>query len=928
MAAQEGTSGVEGTSGRAVVVRAGESDSTGFLLAPRLVLTGYLPRAGTIRLTLPGHAENVPAEAVWSQADEGHDAALLRAERPLLSDEEFAARGPLILAPVRSAAASDMRVEHYGGEPGGEPRLFGDACEFVPHSPGADHLSLRVRRWLGLAGIIGAPVLMGAALVALVGRHRSAQGHIVTAAATLLRDAGFVRQLAEHGVPVTDPALRTAFEQRWRDGVVARYGDLTVNGSAGGAHAVPLDAVWLPPEVLGRRRAAVEGIEQVLATRHRVLLWGPAGSGKTAVVQRLAVAAARRQGPFADSVPFVLPLRALMRSGRPLPPPEDFPRAAEFGEAPAGWASEVFAAGRALVLVDGVDEAPPRQRDRVGAWLQDLLAAFRGNRWLVTSRPDPALSSWAGRYGVFAERSLGPLSAAAMGDLVRRWHRAAGADEDTAEALLATLRLRGDLTRLATNPLMCTLLCALHLERGRLLRGRAALLDAVLGLLRRRDTERGLTENSAPAYEAQTEVLQRLAYWLVRNGSSEMPWESAVRSVETAQSRWSGMPPAEEFLRLLIVRSGVVHRTASGNVAFLDRAFLDHFAGRAAVLENDLPMLVARVEEEAPWEDVFRSAVAFARPRERSLLLAGLVERGGRAGDTARGVRLRLLALSCLAEAPELDPEVRTDILRHSAGLVPPANEEGVALLAAAGPLVLELLPAPEDVDGPTALLIRDLAARIGGPAGAALAERFAERARRASAGSGPWLPDRPLPPGWLPDRPAADPASAAPPDQPFAPDPEVLVLSAGQPWTGLGAAARVHTVVSFGDRARFGALAGLPDLRSLALIGNGVAQEALRRLPGLPRLRSLVLDRCRLTDLSVLAATGVMFLELRPTPPLNVLSGLAGADWLRVLYLPDAKNPFEVPDARAALPTVLVLHRPGGLVDETHPQEPAEVRP
>ncbi|MDT0442248.1 NACHT domain-containing protein [Streptomyces johnsoniae] len=927
MAAQEGTSGAEGASGRAVVVRAGESDSTGFLLAPRLVLTGYLPRAGTIRLTLPGHAEDVPAEAVWSQADEGHDAALLRAERPLLSAEEFAARGPLILAPVRSAAARDMRVEHYGGEPGGEPRLFGDACEFVLHSPGADHLSLRVRRWLDLAGIIGAPVLMGAALVALVGRHRSAQGHIVTAAATLLRDAGFVRQLAEHGVPVTDPALRTAFEQRWRDSVVARYGDLTVNGAAGGTHAVPLDAVWLPPEVLGRRRgAAVEGIEQVLAARHRVLLWGPAGSGKTAVVQRLAVAAAQRRGPFADSVPFVLPLRALMRSGRPLPPPEDFPRAAGFGEAPAGWASEVFAAGRALVLVDGVDEAPPRQRDRVGAWLQDLLAAFRGNRWLITSRPDPALSSWADRYGGFTERSLGPLSAAAMGDLVRRWHRAAGDDEDTAEELLATLRLRGDLTRLATNPLMCTLLCALHLERGRLLRGRAALLDALLGVLRHRDTERGLTEDSAPAHEAQTEVLQRLAYWLVRNGSSEMPWESAVRSVETAQSPWPGMPPAEEFLRLLVVRSGVVHQTASGNVAFLDRAFLDHFAGRAAVLENDLPMLVARAEAEASWEDVFRSAVAFARPRERSLLLAGLVERGGRAGDPARGVRLRLLALSCLAEAPELDPEVRTDILRHAAGLVPPANEEGVALLAAAGPLVLELLPAPEDVDGPTARLIRDLATRIGGPAGAALAQRFAERMALSAAGSGPWLPDRPLPSGWVPDRPAADLARAAPPDGPFASDPGVLMLSAGQPWTS--AAVPVHTVVSFGDRARFGALAGLPELRSLALIGNGVAQEALRQLPGLPRLRSLVLHGCSLTDLSVVAATGVMFLELWPTPPPNVLSGLAGAGWLRVLYLPDAAGRSDADAAQAALPTVLVLHRPGGLVDETYLQEPAEVRP
>ncbi|MEK8172006.1 NACHT domain-containing protein [Streptomyces sp. M19] len=60
------------------------------------------------------------------------------------------------------------------------------------------------------------------------------------------------------------------------------------------------------------------------------------------------------------------------------------------GAQPAGWADRVLAAGRGLLLVDGLDEIPERDRDRVRDWLTDLLIAYPGNLWLVTSRPPPS----------------------------------------------------------------------------------------------------------------------------------------------------------------------------------------------------------------------------------------------------------------------------------------------------------------------------------------------------------------------------------------------------------------------------------------------------------------------------------------------------------------------------------------------------------
>lgn len=135
-------------------------------------------------------------------------------------------------------------------------------------------------------------------------------------------------------------------------------------------------------------------IEQALGETDRLLLRGPAGSGKSTLVQWLALNAAGRtfDSELADwnrCVPFVLRLRAFT-SHEALPTPDDFLRAAGApmdGSAPAGWADSLLTSGRALVLVDGVDEVPMQLRNRTERWLKDLVAAYPRARYVVTTRP-------------------------------------------------------------------------------------------------------------------------------------------------------------------------------------------------------------------------------------------------------------------------------------------------------------------------------------------------------------------------------------------------------------------------------------------------------------------------------------------------------------------------------------------------------------
>ncbi|MFH8370712.1 NACHT domain-containing protein [Streptomyces sp. NPDC018031] len=481
-------------------------------------------------------------------------------------------------------------------------------------------------------------------------------------------------------------------------------------------------------------------IEHALAATSRLLLRGPAGSGKSTLVQWLATNAARRSfGPeLADwniCVPFVLRLRALTER-ETLPLPVEFLSSMGnplSGAAPAGWVEGLMSSGRALVLVDGVDEVPQRLRRRTEEWLRQLVTAFPDARYVVTTRPSAVPENWLTPHG-FRAHALLPMSREDVRSFITHWHDAAR--EETGEpleayqdAMLQAVTARRELSRLTTNPLMCALLCALNRDRRmQLPRARKDLYDAALEmLLIRRDTEREIcaVEGVELTRDEQTLLLQELAYWLIRNGQLEADRADAVERIQGAlaampQVRAQG--DAEQVFRHLLIRSGLLREPAPGAVVFVHRTFQDYLAAKAAVEAGDFGLLAERAHDDQ-WEDVVRMAVGHARPDERARLLRRILKRADRVKKWRN--RLNLLAAACLEHAPQLDPGVREEVERRTNGLVPPRDFPEAEELSAAGELVLDLLPPPEGLDEWTAAAVVHTAARIGGPAAQALIARF-----------------------------------------------------------------------------------------------------------------------------------------------------------------------------------------------------------
>ena len=547
----------------------------------------------------------------------------------------------------------------------------------------------------------------------------------------------------------------TEFEEEYARYVVESHGRLTIYGvdlREPDGQDWPLETAYLSlearpyregtdqlPVVTGEPGAdrdpeadrAAGPAEAVFARHERVLLHGVAGTGKTTLVQWLALATAQQERvpggltQLFGRVPFVLPLRTLARKNAELPMPEDFLRwigCPLVGTEPDGWAARVLQHGRGVLLIDGADEIPKEDRTRTRAWLKKLLAVFPGNLWLLTSRPSALERGWLAREG-FQEFALAAMRPADMKQFIRRWHAAAGASEELGETLTLSLRSSPELSRLATNPLMCGLICALHRERrGFLPQGRAALYEAALSmLLERRDLEREVYGRGRPVLDQKsaTEPLQRLAYWLIRNERTQLDRPDAVdvvRRLQPSVPRLAEVGTAEEALQHLLERSGLLREPATGAVNFIHRTFQDFLGARAVLEERDMGMLVNNAHLDQ-WEDVVQMAVAQARHQERADLLTRLRERGDREQDAAVQARLRLLALASLEQATRLEPAVREAIEDRAARLLPPRSLREARALAQTGPLLLGLLPGAKDLEGDEELATVHAICQIGGDA-------------------------------------------------------------------------------------------------------------------------------------------------------------------------------------------------------------------
>jgi hypothetical protein len=495
--------------------------------------------------------------------------------------------------------------------------------------------------------------------------------------------------------------------------------------------------------------------EAALAASPRTLLRGDAGSGKTTLLQWLAVTAARGgfSGPLAEwngSVPFLVRLRSY--ADRALPRPEQLLAGVAdplVDLLPPGWVHRQLRSGRALLLVDGVDELIPAQRRTVRTWLRGLLAEYPTLRVVVTSRPGAADRGRlaAEEFAPVLLERMSPLDVAAF---CRRWHDAMRVAaqrcsvslpcpvEELPEyerALQRQLDARRHLRGLASSPLLCAMLCALNLDRRQQLPpDRMALYhDALALLLERRDAEREVPASRSVVLDTGSKlaILQHVAWRLSLAGRAELPREEVLALVARAVARMPNVDyPPEEVLAHLLERSGVIREPVLSRVDFVHRTFQEYLAAKEAVEDQTVDALVSRAHLDQWWETIVM-AVGHATPQHRAALLAGVLDRADAEPKHCR--RLRLLAAASLDTAQMVDPEVTRRVEGAVEQLVPPRGQNETRSLALAGGRMLRLLPSSLDgLSDASATACVKTTALIGGPEAQRLLARWSPDPRGA----------------------------------------------------------------------------------------------------------------------------------------------------------------------------------------------------
>lgn len=569
-------------------------------------------------------------------------------------------------------------------------------------------------------------------------------------------------------------------------------------------------------------------------------------------------------------IPFLVRLRDC-KDGQ-LPSPDDLPThiASEIGNAPPDWVASILRKGQALVLLDGIDEVPNVHREQLRRAIEGIVGAYPDNYYLVSTRPTAVEEGWLTSIG-FREAVVDPMSDVDRTLFIEKWHDAVGRElavlgkadgnlPQIAADLIEQLPEHPPVARLATNPLLCSMICALHRERNQKLpESQAELCEAICHmLLHRRERESGLSMDAFPeAYRALTypekrAIVQDIAHYMVRNGESKIARERAQQSVADSLKQFPDRKgiDADELLNLIVERSGVLRETRPNEIDFIHNTLKEYLAAERFSDADDVGQLADKYAD-ASWQPVILFSLATNRRDFATKVVQRVLRPHARTdhlGDEELRAR-RLFALRCRAAALHLSSDLITELDSVESRLFPPRSMADAEALASGGDTAIDYLRWRKRLSArEAAACIRTL--RL-------IGTQKAERALRT----------------FLSDSRMTVVSELAQAVNPL----EILLVR-----NRLQAGTDIPDVI----RTQIVDLHSIHDLDVVSLdLGNAPVTD-LAPLANSANLQSLDLHATRVSDLSPLTAlTALRSLILRSTPVADI-APLAGLTSLRVLDL------------------------------------------
>ncbi|MEG3974426.1 HEAT repeat domain-containing protein [Microcoleus sp. herbarium8] len=418
---------------------------------------------------------------------------------------------------------------------------------------------------------------------------------------------------------------------------------------------------------------------------NKFVLLGAPGSGKTTLLSFFAVMLAQNYpeklgwDAERDCLPILIKIRDFAR----LSDINLLDYARQFAEKtmsvkrlPEGFFEYWLADGRAMILLDGLDEVVEEsKRYDVVQHIENFLGKYHQNLAIITSRPAGYKRDFF-NSSEFEHYQLQLLDNAKVDEFINHWYdsrvRDAAEAQRRKESIRKALADNDRIKLLARNPLLLTIIALIHRYQAVLPRARHKLYEkAVETLLKCWDANKKITEQSAFKCLDEDDLrrlMEILAYWIHTQGSTDNPeggtliakdelLEQLTQNIKTKKQvdLSKSRQEAKRFVDFIQQRTGLLNEQGQDLYAFVHKTFQEYLCAQEIAYQadddGDFEIILNHIRHnlhDAHWREVLLLLIAQQKPKKAAKAMRAILAANSQYEEWLH--RDLFFAGSCLAE--------------------------------------------------------------------------------------------------------------------------------------------------------------------------------------------------------------------------------------------------------------------------------------